>query len=133
MKRAMTMLLSFLMIGSSCFADPSLLPNATFLKKGQPSPYDGVLLSTAQAKVVYGELKDYDRLKLINVSLQKSIEDYKENETEYLKEITEVRDQNLELQQAVEKASTNGFWKDAMWFGIGFLLSGVTVHFIDKH
>lgn len=123
------MLLIFSIVGSNCFAEDG----AINIDQGTPAPYAGVLLSKDKAKVIYGELVDYDRVKLLNQSLETSIKLYQDNETIYLKEITEVRDQNLTLQTAVEAAQSNSFWIKALWFGIGFALAGITVHAIDKN
>ena len=131
MTRLIKILLIFSIIGSNCFADT--LPGAILISKGTPSPYDGVLLTKPQAKIIYGDLQHADQLQLLNKSLEDSIQLYQDNEVVYLKEITEVRDQNVILQSAVEAAQSNGFWTKALWFGIGFALAGLTVHAIDKH
>src|ERR1700732_1113557 len=103
----LTILLSALAT-SNCYADEAVHLNAK-----DPAPFAGVLLSDKQAKVVYGELKDYDNIKLINKSLNDSIVIYKKDEVIYKNEISEVQTENLVLRNAVDDANTNNFWKNA--------------------
>ena len=118
----LTILLSAL-ASNTCYADEIVHLNAK-----DPAPFAGVLLSDKQAKVVYGELKDYDNVKLINKSLNDSIVIYKKDEVIYKNEISEVQTENLVLRNAVDDANTNNFWKNALYFGLGILTASAVVY-----
>lgn len=129
MKRILLILLSVSVASSSAFADNE---RAIHLSKNQPAPYAGVLLSYEQARTIYLELQDCDRIKLINESFKTSIDLYKKNEVEYKTEISDLKIQNEVLAVAVEKSSSNSFWRNTMYFGLGVVLTGM-VSYAARH
>lgn len=108
---------------NNAFADGLLV-----VKKGTICPYDGYLLDQKQASKLYTELEDCDRIKLINTSLNKSIELYKSNEVEYKTEISDLKIQNNNLVLAVDKATTDNTWKNILWFSLGAIVTGFVIH-----
>jgi hypothetical protein len=131
--RALAILLSFLMIVNNNAQADVILPKALFLTKGMPAPYDGALLTSEQAKVIYGELKNYDKLILINQSLGKSVDLYKNSEIIYQKEIIGLKDQNVTLENALEKSNNNNFWMDALLFVAGVVTTSAVVYVTRQH
>jgi|SRR5271165_1566553 len=121
-------LLTTSLIASNAFADSSILSKVTVLSKDQPAPYAGVLLSPEVAKAVYGQLRDYDRQLLLNKSLQTSLDVSQQNEDLLKKETTELKVQNVDLQIAVTKASSNSFWTKALWCAIGVIATSTIVY-----
>lgn len=109
------------------------LPNATRLNKGDVAPFTGVELSDDYASRVYKELNDLNQYKLLVSSLEETIKLHEENEDTYLKEITELKDQNVTLNTALEKSSSNNFWRDALWFVIGAAAAGTVTFAITRH
>lgn len=108
-------------------------PQAVTLSQGQPAPYAGVLLSNSQAKVIYGELKQFDNLKLINESLNKEVTLHEANETEFQKQIIELKSQNTDLSTNLEKASSDNFWRETLFFGLGVLSTGLIVYAVKRN
>src|ERR1035437_4682254 len=118
----LTILLSAL-TSNSCYAAETI-----HLNTNDPAPFAGVLLSDKQAKVVYGELKDYDKVKLINKSLVATELLLIKNEVINKSEISEVRDENVSLRTAVNDANKNSFWKNALYFSLGILTASAVVY-----
>ena len=120
----LTILLSVLISNTNtCYSDEII-----HLKAKQPAPFAGVLLSDKQAAIIYGELVDYDKVKLLNKSLNDSIDVYKKDEVIYKSEISEVTTENLSLRTAVDDANKNNFWKCALYFGLGVLTTSAVVY-----
>ncbi len=124
MKSMIKLLLINLISLNSAFASPVAL----HLEKDQISPFAGILLNDEMSKLIYNQLDECGRLKLINKSLTDSVVIYKKNEDLYKNEITVVHDENLTLRTALDKASTNNFWRNALYFGLGVLSTGVVVY-----
>lgn len=103
-------------------------PNAVKLTKGDIAPFDGVELSDSYSKEVYNEMNNANKYKLLNDSLNKSISLYQANEVLYKQEISALQNENVALTSAVVKAKDNGFWKNALWFALGAVVSGFTVY-----
>lgn len=130
MKHLIVILLIFqnVLINEPVFANSSRSlcdNNYCVLSKGDKCPYDGLLVSDAQVSKVNKELENCDKLKLINKSLNKSIELYKLNEIEYKAEISELKIQNVNLDQALEKANTNSTTRNVLYFGLGIVTTGL--------
>lgn len=130
--RLLQTLLIFSLIASNA-ALANSLDSAIVLKKGDITPYDGVLLSNSQAKVIYGELKQFDNLKLINESLNKEVTLHEANETEFQKQIIELKSQNTDLSTNLEKASSDNFWRETLFFGLGVLSTGLIVYAVKRN
>jgi hypothetical protein len=131
LKQVSLILLSGLIVNSSVFADT--IPNAVQLTKGQVAPFTGVELSDSYVKEVYKELNDSNKYKLLCQSLEQSIVLYQKNEVEYKAEITELTQQNTTLDTALQKANTNSFWKNTLWFLAGVLLTGGITYATRSH
>lgn len=109
------------------------LPGAMLLNQGQPAPYQGVLLKPEQARIIYTDLKDYEDVKIINTSLEASLQLYKENTVIYEQEISQFKTQNLTLQTALEKSNSGSFWSDALWFIGGIITTSAIIYATDRH
>lgn len=117
-----------LLISLSASPNNAFADGLVVLKKGNVCPFDGYLLSKDQASKIYTELEDCDRIRLLNVSLNKSIDLYKANEVEYKTEISDLKIQNNTLVLAVDKATTDNTWKNIMWFSLGAIVTGFVIH-----
>jgi hypothetical protein len=102
-------------------------PAAVQVKKNQPCPFDGVLLSTDAANKAVQNLVMCEKIQEDNESLQQSVSLYKVNEAIYTKETNELKAQNVQLDTALQKANSNSFLVKALWFGIGVLVTGAAV------
>lgn len=130
MRLLQTLLIFSLIVSNVAWA---IEPQAVTLSQGQPAPYAGVLLSNSQAKVIYGELKQFDNLKLINESLNKEVTLHETNETEFQKQIIELKSQNTDLSTNLEKASSDNFWRETLFFGLGVLSTGLIVYAVKRN
>lgn len=119
-KKALLISLSFLTIESSCLA-----VDVTVLHKGQPAPYEGLLFTKDKAQIIQKEMADADKM---IASLNTSINTYKINEGLYEQEIKILKDDNQDLETAVQNSQNSSFWYKAMWFGIGALVTGATAY-----
>lgn len=133
--RLLQTLLIFSLIASNTAGATGSNPElkATNISKGQPAPYDGVLLSNNQSKVVVGQLRQFDNLKLINESLNKEVTLHEANETEFQKQIIELKSQNTDLSTNLEKASSDNFWRQTLFFGLGVLSTGLIVYAVKRN
>ncbi len=116
-------LILLILVNSIAAAAP--LDGALILEKGAESPYRGVLMTETMARDVYNSLVDYDKVKLINESLVKSVTFYQENEILYLKEITELRTSNDDMAKTLTKEEHSTIWSNVGYFVLGVLVTGV--------
>lgn len=124
------LLLSIILISSNnSFAADS----AIALSKGEIAPFTGILMPLDLAKTVNNKLTDCNRIKLINQSLNDSINIYKKNEVLYKSEVTEIQVENLSLRTAVDNANKNNFWRNALYFGLGVLTTSAVVYATRQH
>lgn len=125
MKKLISILLLIPLISlNNTFASPL----AIHLNTDEPAPFSGILLNEEMSKVIYDQLNDVNRIKLINKSLYNSIEIYKKNEVLYKGEVTLVRNENVTLRTALDKADSNNFWRNALYFGLGVLSTSAVVY-----
>jgi hypothetical protein len=119
------------LIFSTSVSNAAPLDGAMILEKGTPSPYRGVLMTETMSQQVYSDLKDYDRVKLLNVSLEKDIDFYKANEVDYLKEITELRDTNTSLSASLSHVESSSTWSKVLCFIGGMLATGLVFAYVE--
>jgi hypothetical protein len=125
MRHSLILLSILILTQNSC---ASALDDAFVLHKGVRSPYDGLLLDSNKSLLVYQELQECDVQKETNISLLKSLALMQDNETIYKSEISELKTQDANLNAALVKSNSNGFWNRAMWLGIGVLSTGLIVY-----
>lgn len=126
------MILLSILTSVNSYADVTLLPGVSLIKKSQPAPYDGVLLSNDKAKSIYDDLHNCEKLREASISLLKSLALMQDNEIQYKQQITTLTTQNTALDNAVISANSDGFWRKAMYFGLGVLTSGLIVYAARK-
>lgn len=114
-------------------ANSAFAYDVKLLKKNDPAPYAGFLFTLDSAKSLSLELEDYDKQKELNLSLNTSINLYKQNETTFKQEISQLQAQNADQLKAIQDAESNSFWKKAMWFGIGALTVGLGAYATAHH
>ncbi len=114
MRKILTGLLIILTIVSQSRAE-----NAYPLRKGEPAPVDGILLTPEEA----------NRVRVRDIEL-----DYKKKENELLIEVNKkvkeqvnimeqrvdfYQDKNIDLANRVETLSSDNFWQNTIWFIVG--------------
>ena len=102
--------------------------NVTHLTKGTPAPYTGLLFTEPHARLVANQLKDYDRVKLLNKSLESSIELYKKNEELYQTQVQDLTVQNQNLVKAVKTEKSNSQFEKIIYFALGMVATGLVVY-----
>jgi hypothetical protein len=106
--------------------------DATPIKSGQPAPYDGLLLTPEKAQEVKNTYVERDGYKLLNDSLQKSLDlsggafNLSEQKVNILLE------QNNKLAVNLNEARTTSNFEKFMWFGLGVLGASLAVYGVKK-
>lgn len=95
------------------------------LDQNQPAPFKGYLFSEDKANQIKVQLIDYDQLKLINASYDKSINLYKANEKLYDDKINLLLVQNDKLAQASYDATKVSEWQKVGYFLLGVVSVGL--------
>jgi len=106
----------------------SFAADAVKLNKGDKCPFAGTLLSPSASDKVVAALVNCAAVEATNDSYQKSILLYKQNETYYIKETSELKTQNTQLDTALQKANSNSTFVKILWFGLGVIVTGAAVH-----
>lgn len=117
----------FLISTNICLAD-----NAVFLEKGRQSPFDGYLFTPEKTNQMYKDLMDYDTLKSVNESLNKSIVLYKQNEELYQNKVNLLLDQNNKLSVNLFTERQDSNWERIVWFSLGVIGTGLAAYGIKK-
>lgn len=111
------LIILMLLIAQPVFAD-----TAQNISKGQPAPYDGVIMDKERSEKVRDELIDKDALVKTNESLNKSIKLYQSNEDILNGQKQLLLNQNIELTKTLnDTRETSTLTK------VGFFLLGVAV------
>lgn len=122
----LSILLSFLILENNTLA--LVVP----LNQNELAPFQGLLFDKTSADKMYTELNDYDKVKLLNKSLEVSIDLYQKNEEVYKQEVQELTVQNTSLSEAVIKAKDNTTWDRILYFGLGVLTTSLIVYATKK-
>lgn len=120
----MKYLITFLMI----ISQPVFADTATNLSKGQPAPYDGILLDKEKSDKIRDELIEKDALVKINESLNKSIKLHRDNEDILNGQKKMLVDQNIELTRALNDSRETSTWTKIGFFALGFIVTSAAVY-----
>lgn len=106
--------------------------DATFLDKDQKAPYQGLLFPIDEAQSIRKDLIERDYLKLENLSLKRSVDLYKGNESIYQEQKTILLDQNDKLAKSLyaERQVTN--WERLGWFVLGIGVTGLAIYGVKQ-
>lgn len=119
----MKILLSFLMIVNSSL---SYAESVTYLPKGTPAPYEGLLFSKEKADEMRKELLDLDNQKEINKSYKKTIELYKQKEEITESQLQKALDVNNKMSQYIQHNDNK--YEKILWFTLGVITTGLAIN-----
>lgn len=119
--------LSLIFLSNIVLADDS-----AFLSKGQAAPWDGILLSPDRAQLARQAEMENKGYKLLNDSLNKSLDLEKAISEDKDKKIDIISKQNDNLSTQLEKSRDTNQWEHILWFGLGVLATGLAVEGASK-
>lgn len=109
-------------------SQPALADTAINISKGQPAPYDGVLMDKEKAEKIRDELIEKDALVKINESLNKSVILHRSNEDILTNQNKMLLNQNIEVTKALnESRETSTLTKIGYFLG-GVIITGAAVY-----
>lgn len=114
--------LSFSASGNKAWAE------SVAVAKGQPAPFDGVLLDVDSANKAYQNAVNANRYKLLNDSLQNTVKLQDENFLLSEKKTELLLNQNLNLTKELSSVRTGTNWMLVIGFVSGVLLTGLAVY-----
>lgn len=126
-------ILSILLITSILSGQIALAEGeAVSIRKNDPAPFAGVLLSNEKANELNNGLNERDQLKLLNESYTKTIKLYKDNEDLYNNKVNTLLTQNDKLAQSLYDARETTAWERFGWFALGVVGTSLAVYGVKK-
>lgn len=120
--------LLILLLISNSFADEEVV----YLEKGKQSPYTGYLFTPEKADSIRKQLIEGDTYKLLNQSLEKSLElEHKTVDLSNLK-ITNLSEQNDKLAKSLYEERSMSNWERIGFFALGVIGTGLAVYGIKQ-
>lgn len=110
----------------------ALANDAVYLEQNQKSPYSGILVPEEKLQELRKSIIELTNQKEINLSLQKSVDLYKQNETLLENKVKTLTDQNNKLAETVYSAKDNSNIEKFAYFFAGAILTGLTSYGIYK-
>lgn len=136
MKILKIFLINVILTSYSCYALElkDLAPNndVKVLKKDDPAPFDGLLLSNKKANEVKNELVERDKVKEINKSLEISLNLEKENFKLSEDKNKLLINRNDELSKQLQDSREMSDIKKILWFALGVVATGGAVYGASK-
>ena len=105
---------------------------AVDLNKGEPAPFNGVLLDKEKSNKIKNELIEKDALAEKNNSLNRSIDLYRKNESIMNEQNDLLLNKNLELTRTLNDARETSSTTKILYFLGGVILSGAAVYGASK-
>jgi hypothetical protein len=116
-------LILVLLLSFSAFAAES-----TPIKKGEQSPYDGIVLTTKKAQSIRKELIEKDQLKIFTQSLLENEGRYKKIISNQNEQIVILTDHTEKLVKIAEESQTVTVYEKVLWFGLGVVATSFAVY-----
>lgn len=118
---------------SSAFAIPFIVEDTSTdevisLHKDDKSPYDGVLFPIDKAKELQNSVLERDNYKLLNESLQKSLDIDKDVEKVLNQKVELITQQNNNLSETLYKTRETTAWDHFWWFLVGVVSTTAAVY-----
>ena len=110
---------------STSFLSKTYAEDVVFLNKNQTTPFAGYLFPEAKAKEVRDGLIERDGFKLINISLEKSLELQKDNNKDIELKLALVTDQNQRLSENLNAERNTSGWVKMAYFALGAISMGL--------
>lgn len=126
-KNLLILLTIFTVISNSALAE-----DAVFLEQGQKSPYPGILVPQDTLQELRRSVIELDNEKAINLSLTKSVQLYKDNESLLQTKVNTLTDQNNKLSESLYSAKNTSDLERFAYFAAGAILTGLTSYGIYK-
>lgn len=123
----MKTLLTFLMIGLITI-NSSFAQEAIVMKKDERAPFEGVLFPLEQANKIRYQLIECDIKKELNLSYERTIKLYKENEGYQENKVSILMKQNDELSKALTESKSTSDLQKIIWFGLGVIATGLAIY-----
>lgn len=120
--KILTLLLSASLLCNVAFAD-----DAISLSKGQAAPWDGVLMTTERAQTARKAELENPQYKLLNDSLQHSLDINTEKTGFYKEKVTILTNDNQMLSTALVKERSNNDLMKVLCFVGGVVLTALAV------
>lgn len=98
------------------------------VNKGDPAPFVGYLMDKETGQLSRIRLIEGEEAKKLNLSYQKSIENYQANEMLYNSQVKTVLEQNDKLSQSLRSSQSLNSWEKIGYFISGVILSGAAVY-----
>lgn len=128
-------LLISLIITSNVYAGDGLIwiypdtkDEVVSLHKNDKSPYDGVLFPLDKAKELQTAVLERDNYKLLNESLQKSLDLDKDTEKVLNQKVELITQQNNNLSETLYKTRETTAWDHFWWFLLGVVSTTAAVY-----
>jgi hypothetical protein len=122
-----SLIVSSLLISTTAFSEDAVLIN-----KNDKAPFTGVLLDTKKAQEYKNTTVERDNLKDLNLSLSTSLNLQTDLIQRKDTQLKLVLDQNDKLSQSVEKSRDTSELEKIVWFGLGIIISGISVYAYSK-
>lgn len=105
---------------------------ASFLPKGTPAPFSGLLIEQEKAEQLRKDVLERDQLKLLNDSLNKSLTTYSDLGKIQEAKLTLLIQQRKELlEESIDHYRVNDIQK-IFWFVLGAATVGLSVYVVSK-
>lgn len=124
-KKILSIFLISLSINSNCFCDSG--NDVIFLSKDQKVPFNGYLFTEEKTQTLKNSVVERDGLKLINTSLQKSLDLSNSNILLTNDKNKLLEDQNNSLATSLYKERSSSTLEKFVWFGLGIFCAGLGV------
>ena len=120
--------LLLILTSSTFLTRNSYAEDAVLLTKGSPAPFEGFLIDRPKALEFRGITFERDEYKLLNESLTKSLQLYKDNDKINGEKLSIVLTQNDKLAQELNSARSTSNWEKTLWFLGGVVITGAAFY-----
>jgi hypothetical protein len=110
----------------------ALAQEAVYLDQNQKAPFSGILIPEDKLQELRKSVLDVSTQKEINLSLQRSVDLYKQNQTLLETKVNTLSDQNNKLSDSLYSARETSNIEKFGYFVAGALLTGLTSYGIYK-
>ncbi len=117
----------FILVLQTAFAQ-----DVTKLNKDEKAPYEGYLFPPQKASELKDAVIERDGYKLLNHSLEKSLELQKKNIDLQEQKVDIVLEQNFKLTKSLNDERSMTSWERIGWFTLGVLGTGLAVYGASK-
>lgn len=121
------LIVSLLILSNITFAEDSVKLNAN-----QPAPFEGYLITHQKANELRLNTIERNNYKLLNESLQKSLEMQKQINDLNSEKVNMLTEQNDKLAITLEESRNTSDFTKALWFILGIAATGAAIYGASK-